>query len=77
MNSDAVSARYSGTAKFLHWLIVGLLIAQYIFAWTMPHIGRTVPVSTLIDLHVSVGLLIMFMAVVRLVVRATHGGTST
>jgi len=73
MNSDAVSARYSGTAKFLHWLIVGLLIAQYIFGWTMPHIGRTVPVSTLIDLHVSVGILIMFVAVVRLVVRATHG----
>ena len=38
---------YTPTAKFLHWLIVVLLIAQFIFAWTMPHIGRNTPVTTL------------------------------
>ena len=35
---------YTGTAKSLHWLIVALLITQFIFAWTMPHIGRNTPV---------------------------------
>jgi len=36
---------YTGTAKFLHWLIVGLLIVQFIIAWTMPHIGRNTPMG--------------------------------
>ena len=29
----------------------GLLIAQFVFAWTMPHIGRNTPVTNLISLH--------------------------
>ncbi len=66
------TAGYTGTARLLHWLIVALLIAQFIFAWTMPHIGRTVPVSTLIDLHVWFGVSIMFVATIRLAWRVTH-----
>ncbi len=31
---------YTATAKALHWLVVVLLIVQFIVAWTMPHIGR-------------------------------------
>ena len=63
---------YTGTAKVLHWLIVVLLIAQFIFAWTMPHIGRNTPVSTLISLHFTFGIIILAVAIVRLVWRATH-----
>ncbi len=63
---------YTGTAKALHWLIVLLLIAQFIFAWTMPHIGRNTPVTTLISLHFTFGVIILAVAVVRLVWRATH-----
>jgi hypothetical protein len=37
---------YTGTAKTLPWPIVGLLIAQFTFAWTMPHIGRNTPIYT-------------------------------
>jgi hypothetical protein len=37
-------AGYTATAKFLHWLIVALVVAQFIVAWTMPHIGRNTPV---------------------------------
>ena len=64
---------YTGTAKTLHWLIVALLIAQFIFAWTMPHIGRNTPVTTLISLHFTFGILILAVAIVRLAWRATHG----
>jgi cytochrome b561 len=63
---------YSGTAKALHWTILVLLIAQFIFAWTMPHIGRNTPVTTLISLHFTFGIIIMAVAVVRLVWRVTH-----
>ena len=72
MTSSTAKGAYNGTARSLHWLILALLIAQYIFAWTMPHIGRTVPVSTLIDLHVWFGVAILFVAVIRLLWRVTH-----
>ncbi len=63
---------YTGTAKALHWIIVLLLIAQFVFAWTMPHIGRNTPVTTLISLHFTFGIIILAVAIVRLIWRATH-----
>lgn len=72
LNPDS-SAGYTGTAKALHWLIVVLLIAQFTFAWTMPHIGRNTPVTTLISLHFTFGVIILAVAVVRLIWRMTHG----
>jgi cytochrome b561 len=72
--TETIAARsYSGTAKTLHWLIVGMLIAQFIFAWTMPNIGRNTPVTTLISLHFTFGILILAVAIVRLTWRVTHG----
>ncbi len=65
-------AGYTTTAKSLHWLIVALLIAQFIFAWTMPHIGRNTPVTTLISLHFTFGIMILAVAIVRLAWRALH-----
>jgi cytochrome b561 len=70
---EVKGGRYNGVAKLLHWLIVALLIAQYTFAWTMPHIGRTVPKSILIDCHLWFGVVILFVAVIRLIWRFTHG----
>ena len=69
----AKSAGYTRTAMSLHWLIVALLVGQFVFAWTMPHIGRDTPVTTLISLHFTFGVLILAVAVVRLLWRATHG----
>ena len=60
------TAGYTTTAKSLHWLIVVLLVAQFIFAWTMPHIGRNTPVTTLISLHFTFGIIILAVAIVRL-----------
>jgi len=66
------STGYTPTAKTLHWLIVALLVAQFVFAWTMPHIGRNTPVTTLISLHFSFGVAILVVVFVRLLWRATH-----
>ena len=69
------SANYSGAAKLLHWTIVVLLIAQFIFAWIMPDIRRDTPVTTLISLHFTFGIVILAVALIRLAWRATtHGG---
>jgi cytochrome b561 len=65
--------RYTATAKSLHWLIVALLIVQFTAAWFMPHIGRNTPVTTVISLHFTVGIVILAVVVVRLVWRVTHG----
>src|SRR6476620_10647718 len=67
-----LTAGYTGTAKVLHWLIVALLIAQFTFAWTMPHIGRNTPITTLISLHFTFGVIILAVAIVRLLWRLGH-----
>jgi cytochrome b561 len=63
---------YTGTAKALHWLVLGLLVVQFTLAWTMPHIGRDTPVTTLVGLHFSFGVSILLVAFVRLAWRLTH-----
>ncbi|MBS0248834.1 MAG: cytochrome b [Proteobacteria bacterium] len=75
MTVDATQSRsgYTGTAKTLHWLIVALLIAQFIFAWTMPGIRRDTPVTTLISLHFTFGVIVLAVAVIRLLVRLVRG----
>jgi cytochrome b561 len=63
---------YTGTAKALHWVIVALLIVQFVLAWAMPDIKRDTKPDTLINLHLSFGALIVAVAIVRLGWRLTH-----
>lgn len=60
---------YGGVAKFLHWVIVALLIAQFAVAWTMPDINPRTPPDTLIDLHFSIGVTILVVVLLRLLWR--------
>jgi cytochrome b561 len=69
--SDARSG-YTGTAKLLHWLILALLVAQFIVALSMPHIGRNTQPNTIINLHFSIGVIVLAVAVVRLAWRTMH-----
>ncbi|HEY6858916.1 MAG TPA: cytochrome b [Pseudolabrys sp.] len=69
----ANTSGYKSSAKFLHWLIVALLMVQFMVAWNMPHIGRNTPVSTLISLHFTVGIVILAVAILRLVWRVIQG----
>ncbi|MEO9130304.1 MAG: cytochrome b/b6 domain-containing protein [Sphingomonas sp.] len=63
---------YTNTTKFLHWLTVGLIVLQFIIAWTMPHISHNTPLGTLISFHFSLGVLILAVAIIRLIWWATH-----
>lgn len=69
----ANTSGYTSTAKMLHWLILALLIMQFTVAWTMPEIHRNTPVTTLISLHFTLGIVILAVAVVRLTWRVAHG----
>jgi cytochrome b561 len=73
MSMAQAKPSYTGTAKILHWLILALLIGQFIFAWTMPHMRRDTPVTTLISLHFTFGVIILAVAIVRLACRFSYG----
>jgi cytochrome b561 len=62
---------YGSTAKALHWLIVLLLAIQYMIGWLMPDIHRG-PAGTPMIFHMSFGILILALIIVRLVWRITH-----
>ena len=63
---------YGDVAKSLHWLIVLLLVGQFALAWTMPEIHRGTKPESLINLHLSVGIVILLVALVRLAWRLRH-----
>ncbi len=63
--------QYGTTAKVLHWLIVALLIVQYLIGWLMPDVHRGPPGVPMV-LHMSVGLTILVVIVLRFVWRLAH-----
>jgi cytochrome b561 len=63
--------QYGTTAKVLHWLIVALLVAQYLVGWLMPDIHRGPPGAPMI-FHISVGMTILVLIVIRFAWRLTH-----
>jgi cytochrome b561 len=63
---------YGTTAKLLHWLIVALLVVQYLIGWFMPDIHGGMDPGTPMFAHVSIGMTILVLIVLRLVWRLTH-----
>ena len=46
---------YDTTAKVFHWLIVALLLTQYLIGWLMPDIHRDMKPGAAMMFHVSIG----------------------
>jgi cytochrome b561 len=65
-------SQYGTTAKVFHWLVVALLIAQYLIGWLMPGIHRGMKPGAAMAFHVSIGTTILLLIVVRLAWRLTH-----
>jgi cytochrome b561 len=63
--------QYGTTAKLLHWLVVALLVVQYLIGWLMPDIHRGPPGTPMI-MHISFGMVILLLIVLRLAWRITH-----
>lgn len=66
------STAYDPVAKSLHWLMFLLLLVQFIVAFIMPEIERGVVPETYIKLHLSFGILILLVVVLRLLWRLGH-----
>jgi cytochrome b561 len=63
---------YDTTAKVFHWLIVALLLTQYLIGWLMPDIHRDMKPGAAMMFHVSIGMVILTLIVLRFAWRLTH-----
>jgi cytochrome b561 len=64
--------QYGITAKVLHWLVVALLLVQYLIGWLMPDIHRGMKPGDAMTWHISVGIVILLLVLARLAWRLTH-----
>jgi cytochrome b561 len=64
--------QYGTPAKVFHWLIVTLLVVQYPIGWLMPDIHRGQQPGAGMTFHVSFGIVILALIVLRLAWRVTH-----
>jgi cytochrome b561 len=64
--------QYGTTAKLFHWLIVALLLVQYPIGWQMPDIHRDMKPGAAMTFHVSFGMIILTLIVLRLAWRLAH-----
>ncbi len=58
--------QYGTTAKVFHWLIVALLLVQYPIGWLMPDMHRGMKPGAAMTFHVSFGMVILVLIVLRL-----------
>jgi cytochrome b561 len=63
---------YGTAAKVLHWLVVALLAVQYPIGWLMPDLHRNMQPGAPMTFHVSFGITILVLIVLRLIWRLTH-----
>ena len=64
--------QYGTPAKIFHWLVVALLVVQYPLGWLMPDIHRGMQPGAGMIWHVSFGIVILLLIVLRLIWRLTH-----
>jgi len=64
---------YGAAAKGFHWLTALLLAVQFGLGWIMPNIGRGMQPESLMNLHLSIGVVILAAALARVAWRLVHG----
>lgn len=60
---------YNATARFFHWAVAFLVVTMLGIGLTMGSVNFGIPRSAVYDLHKSLGLLILFLAIARLIWR--------
>jgi len=63
---------YGPTAKVFHWIIAALIVIQLPLGWLMPDIHRGQTPGLAMTVHVSIGMTILLLIVLRLLWRLTH-----
>ena len=65
--------RFSAAQKWLHWGMALLIVILVSVGLTMTRLGEGQITNALYELHKSVGLIVLALALVRIGVRASHG----
>lgn len=63
---------YGAVAKMFHWLIAALMLVQFVIGILMPDIRRGMTPGTAMMAHVSFGMVILGVLVLRFLWRLTH-----
>jgi cytochrome b561 len=69
---ERLDPAYDGVARFLHWIVVLLIAAQFVIGWTMPDVHRDTKPEGLIAWHLGVGAALIAAMAARIVWRLTH-----
>jgi cytochrome b561 len=64
--------QYGTTAKVFHWLVVALLLVQYLIGWLMPDLHRDMKPGAGMTFHISFGITILVLIVLRFAWRLAH-----
>jgi cytochrome b561 len=64
--------QYGTTAKVFHWLVVALLLVQYLIGWLMPDIHGGMKPGAAMTFHVSFGIVILALIILRFAWRLAH-----
>lgn len=67
-----VALRYGSTAKTLHWVIAALIAIQLPLGWLMPDIRRAMIPGSAMSLHISIGITILLLVVLRFLWRLSY-----
>jgi cytochrome b561 len=72
MPHDEARHGYGTFAKILHWLVAAILVAQFALGWLMPKVRRGMEPGVSMQVHISIGLVVLALIVVRFAWRVTH-----
>src|SRR5260370_17325702 len=64
--------QYGTPATVFHWLVVALLLVQHPIGWLMPDIHRGMNPGAAMTFHVSFGIVILILIVLRFAWRLAH-----
>lgn len=67
-----ITSRYDAVSRFLHWLTVSLVGAQFLLGWTMPDVHRDTQPVGLIAWHLVTGTALLAVMACRILWRTTH-----
>ncbi len=66
-----IANRYTRTAMLLHWLVAVLIIGNLVLVWVIDELPDGA-VRSAIDLHKSIGITVLGLAILRLLWRVSH-----
>lgn len=72
MQNNATNVAYGAVAKLLHWLIAGILVGQFALGSLMPDVRRGMEPGMAMHTHISIGIVVLALIIVRLAWRLSH-----